>query len=157
MGGKIDLPFAPASDTRLLGSLGHRANQTFQRPWPDKLSFNRHIVGVCESSPWQFSFIFSDKTRVEMPMSGFNAHEHMIKPEAAAVKYIRLQTTLKNELRGIELADEDNKSLLKTFNVDSQDDYYQVSEFKLKDGERILGIKTELRNAERGLGQHWDF
>ncbi len=83
----------------------------YESPLKEELSFNRHIIGVGVNNPWQFYFIFSDQSQSEIRKTGV-FKELLLCPTDSKIKRILIQSTTKDELRGLEFRDKAGKVLL---------------------------------------------
>ncbi len=106
------------------------------------------------------AFIFSDGTRAEFKTNTKEAEfkEEILNPADACVRrviiyYYHNDYDSSERMNGIQFLDKDNESILRA-GYWSADSCFKEHRIDLKEGERILGVKSGRRNQDKAY--HYD-
>ena len=111
----------------------------------------------------QFYFIFNDFTQTQIDKKGPSSKnkETLIGPVGSIVRKVRIQYFVKysdyadGTFAGIIFFDESGEPILQAGFINKPNAaIYAVKDYELDEDERIIGVKSGLR--EKGAARHWD-
>lgn len=148
---------------RLTDHYHFSSTQNFESPAAAEYSFDKHIIGIGDYGNLQFYFIYSDMTQTEIEKKGSSSKnkEMLIHPPGTQIRKVRIQYFVNysdyadGTFAGLIFFDAKEEPILQAGFINKPNAaIYAVKDFDIAEGERLLGIKSDLR--EKGQARHWD-